>query len=504
MRVLKPIVAEASPNLYSAATRANLLPEEQNQLEQMSWAVKKNKELTRMNSADARKAFEGLDPDAQEGLKFFFGDADYMQAPPDFGDRAIGALKFTAKTITSPLIAVFKVAGAYNRAINTPYLVSRQVAQGENIFSANVWSDAWNGTDVYDNGALKEATDRFGKANIYIAKGLLAGKRPGEILESYGELTPEIAKAFEEAFNEPEKFRQVLDATKYAQVSLGRDVARMLDTKPPKNGALAGDYIDGTTKNISGVIDFIYQIAIDPLTWITGGTSKAATRGTQLAEMVTNAAQSGNVGYGVARVFKDKGVIQLWDKQLGPAIEKLANAETVAERASIRRSIGKLAPGYNSDDAIVFLEKNKVFDAESAEKIFSDAENTYLLLSGRVDGITYRRNGIAVARNNRRLSDGFNNYLDSVFNKTVSKQSMEEFNAKGEEAFKILVKSGENSDKAFNPNITDLFKIEEVSKDLDRCNGIEDLYYAKGQLDILNFMFKLKEASEDAYEELQR
>ncbi len=237
---------------------------------------------------------------------------------------------------------------------------------------------------------------------------------------------------------------------------------------PGKNGALAGDYIDGTTKNISGVIDFIYQIAIDPLTWITGGTSKAATRGTQLAEMVTNAAQSGNVGYGVARVFKDKGVIQLWDKQLGPAIEKLANAETVAERASIRRSIGKLAPGYNSDDAIVFLEKNKVFDAESAEKIFSDAENTYLLLSGRVDGITYRRNGIAVARNNRRLSDGFNNYLDSVFNKTVSKQSMEEFNAKGEEAFKILVKSGENSDKAFNPNITDLFKIEDDIKGLKR------------------------------------
>jgi len=99
MRVLKPIVAEMSPNLYSAAQRANLLPEEQNQLEQMSWAVKKNKELTRMNSADARKVFESLDPDAQEGLKFFYKDADYMQAPPDFGDRAVGALKFAGKTV---------------------------------------------------------------------------------------------------------------------------------------------------------------------------------------------------------------------------------------------------------------------------------------------------------------------------------------------------------------------------------------------------------------------
>jgi ADP-heptose:LPS heptosyltransferase len=58
--------------------------------------------------------------------------------------------------------------------------------------------------------------------------------------------------------------------------------------------------------------------------------------------------------------------------------------------------------------------------------------------------------------------------------------------------------------KGWQDLVEDLRKIEEVSKDLDRCNGIEDLYYAKGQLDILNFIFKLKEASEDAYEELQR
>ena len=42
----------------------------------------------------------------------------------------------------------------------------------------------------------------------------------------------------------------------------------------------------------------------------------------------------------------------------------------------------------------------------------------------------------------------------------------------------------------------------EVSRDLDRCTSVEDLYYAKGQLDILNFILKLKQSSEDAYEEL--
>ena len=58
--------------------------------------------------------------------------------------------------------------------------------------------------------------------------------------------------------------------------------------------------------------------------------------------------------------------------------------------------------------------------------------------------------------------------------------------------------------KGWQDLIEDLRKVEEVSKDLDRCNSVEDLYYAKGQLDILNFIFKLKEASEDAYEELTR
>ena len=97
MRVLKPIVAESLPNLYSAASRANLVPEEQNQIEQMSWTVKKNKELTRMGKEAARSEYERLSPNVQEGLKYFFGDADYMKEPPDFSDRLVGVLKTVGK-----------------------------------------------------------------------------------------------------------------------------------------------------------------------------------------------------------------------------------------------------------------------------------------------------------------------------------------------------------------------------------------------------------------------
>ena len=465
MRYIAPVVAEANPNLYAAAQRANLSPAERNQIEQMSWAIKKNRELSRMRPEVARREYDSLDPDVQETLKFFYSNAEYMKEPPDFSDRAVGTLKFVGKTLASPLIGLFKVAGAYNRILNTPYLVYRQITQGESIFDAKVWSDSWDGKDIYDNGALAEAIDNFGKEKVFVARQLLQGRRPGEILEAYGDLTPGIVNAMTEAFNDPDSFKQVMDATKYAQVSPGRDIARIMDTKPPKNGGPAGDYIDGTTKNVSGAIDFMYQILIDPLTWITGGTSKAITRGSQLAEMATKAMNAGDSSaMAVSRVFADDGVRKLWDEQIGPDLKRLADATNDAERASIRKFIGRRYSGYNNDEAIDFFVRNKMFDATQAEKIFGDAENTMLLLSGRLDGISFKRNGVATARNQRRLTYGLNKLLDDVFNATTSKtgirKTTDELNAKGEEAFAVLSKSGEEVDKAINPALREVLDID--------------------------------------------
>ena len=463
MRVMKAIVAEVNPTLYTAAQRANLSPKEQNQIEQMSWAVKKNKELNGLGNEQARLEYSKLDVNVQEGLKFFYKDADYMQEPPTFTDKAVGALKFTGKLIASPLIGLFKVAGAYNRIINEPYLIGRQVQQGENIFDWKVWSDAWNGKDLYDNESITEAEDRFGKAQVYVAKGLLEGKKPGEILETFGNLTPEITAAIEEAFNNPDSFKQVLDATKYAQFSPGRDIVRFFDTKPPRNGGLVGDYIDGTTKGVSGAIDFIYQIVIDPLTWMSGGALKAATRGTQLAQLVTKAGD--NVAAGVNQVFKDKGVIKLWDEQFGPKLEKLANASNDAEFSQLRRKIGQEFPGYNNDEALDFFVKNKMFNAKQAENIFADAENVHLLLSGRLDGMTFRRNGVVTARRMRHLDLGFNKYLDNVFNKNRDAVALE---VRGQKTFDELRKIEKSSEAKVNPNITQFLKEDEEVKKVQR------------------------------------
>lgn len=473
MRYVPLKVAEVSPNIYSAASRANLNPAEMNQIEQMSWAIQKHRTLNRMKIESARLEYDKLDGDLQESLKFFFGNAEYMKEAPDFSDRAVGALKFARNTLASPLIALFKVAGNYNRVINTPYLVGRQIAQGESIFDAKVWSDAWDGENVYDEGALSRVVEVFGKEKVFVARQLLQGKKPGEILEAYGSLTEGIKNAVMEAFNEPDDFQQVMESTKYAQVSPGRDLVRFLANKPPKNGGITADYIDGSTgtRFFSGAIDFMYQIVIDPLTWITGGISKAATRGTQLAEMATKAMNNGrSPAEAVSMVFKDDGVRKLWDDQLGPELQKMAEAANEAERGVIRTRIGQRFTGYNNDDAIEFFVKNKMFNAEAAEEVFGQAENTHRLLSGRLDGISYKRNGVATARNQRRIGYGFNRLLDGVFNGATTgpfaiRKTVDDLNAKGEELFDILRTNGEEVDKAINPNVA---QILDVDKDINK------------------------------------
>jgi hypothetical protein len=471
-RVLKPIVAEVNPNLYQAATRANMPPEQQTQIEQMSWAVKKNKELANLSPEIAKMEYERLTPAAQEGLKFFYKDAEYAIEPPDFSDKVIGALKFAGKVVASPLISVFKVAGQYNRMINTPYAVFRQVQQGESIFSYDVWDDAWDGRDLYDSKSIVEVNKKYGQARTFIAQGLLEGKTPGEIIESYGKMTPDLVTAMEEAFNSPETFKEVLDSTKFAQISPGRDLVRFLMPMPPANGGLAADEFNGTRSKLSGTIDFIYQIAIDPLTWITGGSSKLLTRGTQLREMVTKAGE--NYSTGIREVFSQPDVIKLWDAELGPQLKKLADVSDDAVAYSTQlRFIKRKFPGYNNNEILDFFVKNEMFTAEKAEDVFQQGTNVMKLLSGRVDGMSYARNGVVTSRNNRRIIGGLQSVLEDTFDKVyvkadkaINKNPLSKL--KGDELFDALKTAGKDSDEAFNPNLPQFLKEEADIKKFKR------------------------------------
>lgn len=443
------VVAKTSPNLYAAAQQGNLNQQQTTQLEQFSWTIQKNKKLMTLPVDEARKEFFKLEADAQEKIKFLYPDATYAQEADTFSDNAIAALKTTGKIAASPLIGLFKGLTVWTRILNTPYLMARQAAQGEGLFNQQTFTDAWDGRRVYDNGALDETVKFFGKERVDVAKGILAGLKPGEIVAQGGEVTQAMLDALTEAYNEPEKFRQVMDGVKYAQVSPGRDILRMFDTKPTKSN-LQQDYIDGTTKNLSGAIDFIYQLAIDPLTYLTFGGSSLLKRGDKLAAIVQKHGTDG-----VRQIFAtEPDVVKLWDG-LGSEIKRLKEAPDTAARSTIIRDIKTNFPAYNNDEAIKLLERNDITDAKSALGYFEKVENVPLFLSGRVDGVQYFRNGVATARSQRRLGEGFGRWLDKELN--YSGRTTEDIAREGEDAFKTLSSLGKEGEM-FAENLDDIKK----------------------------------------------
>jgi hypothetical protein len=443
------VVAKTSPNLYAAAQKGDLNSQQTSQLEQFSWTIQKNKNLMTLPTEDARKEFFKLETEAQEKIKFLYPDATYAKEADTLSDNVVGALKATGKIAASPLIGLFKGLTAWTRIINTPYLMARQAEQGEGLFNKQTFTDAWDGRRVYDNGALDETIKYFGEERVNVAKGLLSGLKPGEIVAAGGEVTQKMLDALQEAYNEPEKFKQVMDGVKYAQVSPGRDIARMFDTKPT-NAGLQQDYIDGKTKNISGAIDFIYQLAIDPLTYLTFGGSSLLRRGDKLAAIVQKHGTAG-----VRQIFAtEPDVVKLWDG-LGSEIKRLKDAPDTAARSTVIRDIKTNFPAYNNDEAIKLLERNDITDAKSALGYFEQVENVPLFLSGRVDGIQYFRNGVATARNQRRLGEGMGRWLDKELN--YSGRTTKKIAADGEDAFKTLSTLGKEGE-LFAENISDIKK----------------------------------------------
>jgi hypothetical protein len=489
MTYLKPVVAEVSPNLYSAARSANLGTAEINQVNEMSGAIKMHRELVKMDSSAAQQKFASLDTTAQEQLKFLFKNSDYSKDPESLTRKFFGTIGNVAHIAASPLIGLFKLGGQYNRVINEPYKVIRQALQGENLFSGKVWNDAWNGTNMYDNKAINEVTAYYGKYDVIVARGLLGGKTPGEILESYGKVDGDILASIKKAYDPEGDFKNVLDAVKYAQFSPGRDIARMLDAAPPKNGGLTGDYLAGKHQGISGKIDFVYQIAIDPLTWLTGGFSKGITKGERIAKSVVEMMDKGiPAERAVDTIFKtEPKLAEFWNKGLGPAIKTYSEAPTAAAKAQAFDDIGRRFPGYNNRTVIDALATkdyhlpNGVVDATSAQKYFENAANLHLLLAGRVDGITYMRNGVAVARNRRLGADGLISYLDGVFNSTAKStiagagRTTAELDKVTDDVYKTLVNSQDAIERLRNPATSDLKVLLEANKEIKGWKKIGQL-----------------------------
>lgn len=430
---VSPVVASVSPNLYVAAKSANLSQAQNNQLTQMSYGLTEHKKLMNMADKDAaRKQFQALDKSAQQTLTFLYKDAPYAQGDPAFLQGVGGTLKHIAGVAASPIVQTFKALGEWTKALHTPYLVARQVAQGASVFDVNVWKNGYDGNKVYDDKALADAITAHSAIEVEVARGLIAGRTPGQIIQDHGKVDQQITTAVASAFTDKEKWKVIMQDVKFAQVSPGRDIARtFLGARSVKYDGLHGSYVSGAERFLSGAIDMAYTIAFDPLTWATGGGTKAANLGERLARNLENEFKA-NIAGGLSpelsiavpmrKLFQNRKVATLWDNQLGPLIKQYAEAPDSAAKDQVWRKIAHDHSGMANPDTINMLAKENVFTAGKAEEFFTEMENVPLLLSGGVTGMTTYRAGVPLARRNIFIKDKLSEVLDSVFNSTTTKK----------------------------------------------------------------------------------
>ena len=432
MATLNPDVAQTSPALYSAAYYGNLNSAQINQVNQISSTVGLNKELMGLATPAAQDRYSKLDPHLQEQLKAMYGEAAYVPKPKTFeAPTSPGAVwhdawnigKGVAGAVLSPFRLAFKAAGEYNRVINTPYLIYRQVSQGDPM-SWNVVRNAWDGTNVFDNKMLSDLHDHYGDTDTFVAMHALKGMKPGEIVDAYGKVNSEIIASVTKMITDPKNFENMLNQFKGAQVSYGRDAARMLFSHQLNDPSL---YSSSKWNKVSGAIDAVAQIVTDPLTWLTGGTSKLATRGERLAELMMKDPTTN-----VAKVFARNDVQNTWNKA-GALIENIAKAEAAGDKSGriiARDELRRQMPDLNNDSMVNLLVKEKVFNPKAAEDFFTAGDNMMKLVAGRVDGTTFYRSGIPLAKRTHSVTSGLNRVLGDFFNGALEKDVLDKVGPK--------------------------------------------------------------------------
>ena len=107
---INPVVGETNPAIYNAAKNANLSPQQQLAVEQLSYTVKKAKQLRTLKVDDAKREFQALTEEAQANIKALYPTAKFVQEDPSLLQRSLGIAGKAAKAAFSPIIATLGVA----------------------------------------------------------------------------------------------------------------------------------------------------------------------------------------------------------------------------------------------------------------------------------------------------------------------------------------------------------------------------------------------------------
>lgn len=426
------LVPVISPELGVAAYKAGLKGRDLDQIQTWDKLYSKHRELLDIkDDATANATFNALDPSVQDMLKQTF-NANYAVRPKDW---TLGRVVGNALSLANPIRVGAGLLTTWTQGISALPAVGYAAATGQ--FTPGllaIWRKDWDGKKIYDRGATAALDTAYGAGMGTLARGIASGMTPGEIITQEGGVNPELETALNFMYDQPDKFKEILGDYKRTQFSVGRFAAKGLfggSVATPFKNTWQEEAFD----KISGVYDATFQVAADPLTYMTAGFGPALKAGTKLAKMYEAA---GSAELGVKAVFEgrnklgqatqlSKDLNAYWD-DFGQVLKNYKEAKTPAAKDAVRREIATRFSAFDNDKIIqelidyedVSKTVNGVFDANSAKKFFSDYEkgNPEALLSGRTNSMVfYRDRHIATANKTSIIATKARGYLDNLFNK---------------------------------------------------------------------------------------
>ncbi len=426
------IVPVISPELGVAAYKAGLPPRDKQQIETWDRLYAKHRELLDIkDDKTAYEEFNSLDTSIQEMLKSTF-NANYMARPKDW---TIGRIVGNVLSAANPIKIGVGALQTWSNVLSLGPAAIYSAAQGDyRPELLKVWRKDWDGKKIFDQGATTALDEAYGAGMGVLARGIASGLTPGEIIEEQGGVNPELEFALNYMYDNPEKFTEILGDYKRTQFSVGRFAAKGLlgqDVATPFQNTAKEKAFD----RLSGVYDATFQIAADPLTYMTLGFGAALKGGSKLAKLYNET--GGTLGTKVNAVFNHPKlgpqVKQYWNA-LGPLLNDLNNAKSPGEKAKIRREIAIKFPEYNNDKILNELMMfddgvvKGVKDADTAQRFFSSYEhgNPNALINGRTDSMLYYRSQqVATANRMSIVSRTVRDALDKTFNKATDAKEVD-------------------------------------------------------------------------------
>ena len=489
--------AEAVPNLYNAAVKYNYPQEVADVINQVGLALKKGREINGLPVDQAKKEFRSLDKDAQDLIKFFNQNKEWIKEDPSLLSQTAGFAKDVVvgavKGAFSPLIALFNVADNYDRGLSSPYVAQKGVSFKGKEFKKATLREGFSGKSVYNKDAIEKLSKEYGEEAVLVARGLHSNLNYDEIIQDYGSVDDKILGAISFASNEPEKFNELFDKVKMAQTSFGRDIVNNMDTDAaiPEDawynssafkffvGDLSNPKIQSEYKKIaSGTLDALFSIFKDPLTYTSGGivpvgkgvlkiSPKVGIKLVGRTERLKYFAKNGDV----ESVFADPKVRELWDYEVGPKLKAIAEEKSEPKKVNLIRQFGLEHWEFRNAETIDLFINKKMFNARAAHTFFRQTQDLSKIMSGRVDGLMFANNGIPYAKRHRRITSAAAIALDGLFNPSSTSKftddAIKALEKRNDDAQLLLNRIGTDVDENLVPGSSFRKEIDDLQKDAE-------------------------------------